>query len=138
MEIPLKEMIFADSNAFIAIRNLNHPLHRKALQTSHRLQKNKEEIITTNIVISEVLTILAMRVSKVLALEFGKEIIQLRPPVVYIDDLYHQRAWEIFQKIQSKNVSFFDCTSFAVMEDLDIKKAFSFDKDFEKYGFELV
>lgn len=128
-------MIFIDSNVFIAIRNTHHPLHEKALRTSSIISDN---LITTNIVIAETLTVLSMRVNKLIAIEFGKEIIKQDIRIVHIDEHYHQKAWEIFQKIKSKNVSFFDCTSFAVMESLGIKKAFSFDEDFEKYGFELA
>lgn len=131
-------MIFVDSNALIAIRNVNHPLHQKALFISRNLAQQRENLITTNIVISEAITILAMSVNKALAIQFGEEINSQRLPIVYIDQRYHQKAWEIFKQVKDKNVSFFDCTSFAVMRDLEIQKAFSFDKDFQTCGFETL
>ena len=132
-----EEMIFVDSNAFIAIRNLNHPLHQPAIRISSHLVNENGYLITTNIVIAEVFTVLSMRVNKMVAVQFGKDLEKQEMPIVFIDEFYHRKAWEIFQKIKDKNVSFFDCTSFAVMEDLGIHKAFSFDKEFKKYGFEI-
>ena len=143
MGIPLekakeKEMIFIDSNVFIASWNTDHPLYAKAKKISSRLLSEKQELITTNIVIAEVLTILSMRVHKELAIKFGKNFENLGIHLIFINDSYQKIAWEIFQKIKDKNVSFFDCTSFAVMESLGLKKVFSFDVDFAKYGFEVV
>lgn len=126
-------MIFIDSNAFIAIRNKRHPLHGKAIRISSQII---EPLVCTNIVIAETLTILSMRVNKSIAIQFGKEIKQQNIQIVHIDEIYQEKAWNIFQKIKSKDVSFFDCTSFAVMESFNIKKVFSFDEDFKKYGFE--
>ena len=127
-------MIFIDSNVFIALRYLDHPLHEKALKISSRIS---EPLVTTNIVISETLTVLSMRVSKLLAIQFGKDLQKQDIQTVYIDHPLHEKAWEIFRKIKNKNISFFDCTSFAVMQNLKIRKAFSFDRDFQKYGYEL-
>lgn len=131
-------MIFVDSNAFIALWNIDHPLYLKAKKISTLLKKENHHLITNNIVISEVFTILAMRVHKVLALKFEKEFTERNIPIIFITEFYHQKAWDIFKKIKDKNVNFFDCTSFAVMEHLGIKKAFSFDGDFPKYGFKLL
>lgn len=133
-----EKMIFVDSNAFIAVRVTNHPLHGKALSISQHLIQEREELTTSNIVISEVFTILAMKFDKKLALQFGEEIHKKALSIIYIDNFYHQKAWQIFQKVKDKDVSFFDCTSFAVMESLGIKKVFSFDVDFSEYGFEVV
>ena len=128
-------MIFVDSNAFIAIRNKRHPLHKKAVFISTQIS---DPLITTNIVIAETLSVLSMRVNKATAIQFGEEVDKLNIQIVQIDQQFHFKAWEIFKKIRSKNVSFFDCTSFAVMEKLGIKTVFSFDADFKKYGFELL
>ena len=131
-------MIFIDSNAFIALWNTDHSFHKTALTVSSNLSQDKQQLITTNFVVAETFTILAMRVKKSLAIKFGKEFNSQNIPIVYINEEYHQKAWKIFQKIKDKNVSFADCASFAVMEHLGITKAFSFDDDFQKYGFELV
>lgn len=131
-------MIFVDASALISVWDHDNINHKQALNKSIELKKTKQQLSSSNIIIGEVLTVLSMQVNKKKALEFGKEIEKSNLIINFINQDLHQKAWEIFQKIKGKNVSFFDCASFAVMEDLGIKKAFSFDKDFKKYGFELV
>ena len=48
------------------------------------------------------------------------------------DDL--SRAWEVFRQYDDKDWSFTDCASKAVIERLDIKRAFSFDHHFRQFG----
>ncbi|CAB50077.1 type II toxin-antitoxin system VapC family toxin [Pyrococcus abyssi] len=50
-----------------------------------------------------------------------------------------EKAWEIFEKFDDQDgMDLVDCLSFAIMERLGIKKAFTFDSDFETYGFIVV
>jgi predicted nucleic acid-binding protein len=49
-----------------------------------------------------------------------------------------KKAWDIFDNFQDKNFSFIDCSSFAVMKELNIQKAFAFDRHFEQFGFEII
>lgn len=44
-------------------------------------------------------------------------------------------AWQIILRYQDKHFSYVDATSFAVMERLGIRDAFSFDEHFEQYSF---
>lgn len=41
------------------------------------------------------------------------------------------------KKYEDKELSFTDCTSFAIMEKLKLHKAFTFDEHFKKVGFEV-
>jgi predicted nucleic acid-binding protein len=49
-----------------------------------------------------------------------------------------QIAVEIISHHADKEYSYTDATSFAIMERLGIRRAFSFDRHFEQYGFELI
>ena len=49
-----------------------------------------------------------------------------------------ERAWAIFQRYNDKVLSFTDCTSFAVMERLEIDTAFAVDHDFEALRYIMV
>jgi len=49
-----------------------------------------------------------------------------------------EKAWVVFKKHKDKRYSFTDCTSFALMEEFGVKNAFSFDRNFEQYGFSLL
>jgi predicted nucleic acid-binding protein len=52
------------------------------------------------------------------------------------DDLL--TSWQVFNKFSDKNWSFTVCTSKAVMENLNIKIAFTFDHHFQQFGTIIV
>lgn len=126
--------IFVDASAYLSVLNKKDSNHERALKISEELFLGSGEFVTSNIVIYEVYTVLSLRVDKKLALDFKEIIDRDQTEVVYLDKKLDSLAWDIFQKQTSKNVSFFDCSSFAVMRDLGIKAVFSFDSDFKSYA----
>lgn len=130
--------IFVDASAFIALWKKDDLNHLNALQKSQKVSKTKVFLVTSNIVIAEVLTVMAMRISKQVTDRFLEYIERSNVKVVFVDEDLHIAALKIFRETVSKNVSFFDCTAFAAMQLLRIKKVFTFDKDFQRYGFEMV
>ncbi|OGG19822.1 hypothetical protein A3D03_01005 [Candidatus Gottesmanbacteria bacterium RIFCSPHIGHO2_02_FULL_40_13] len=131
-------MIFVDTSAWFAIYNPSDSHHQQSLKIAKSLQDQNIARVTSNIIITETLTLISMRVGKKEALTLGNMYTASNLQVVFTDQELHQKAWEIFQSIKDKDVSFADCSSFAVMEALGIKKAFSFDEDFKRYGFKLL
>lgn len=127
-------MIFVDSNVFISLWDKDNVNHHKAREKSKRLDVAGGKIVISNIVVYEVATILAMRVSKLKALDFLGFVDSGRVDVIFVDEEVSKRALKIFIGIKDKNVGFFDCTSFAIIEKYGIGEVFSFDKDFAKYG----
>lgn len=125
--------VFVDASAYLAVLNKKDSNYKKALKISQELFEGGGEFVTSNIVIYEVYTVLSLRIDKKLAGEF-KETLERSPIlIIYLNKELDVNAWEIFQRQTSKNVSFFDCTSFAVMEELGIGSVFSFDRDFKRY-----
>ncbi|WP_148221094.1 type II toxin-antitoxin system VapC family toxin [Thermococcus barophilus] len=50
-----------------------------------------------------------------------------------------EKAWRLFEKFKDQDgMDLVDCLSFAIMERLEITKAFTFDSDFATYGFTVV
>jgi predicted nucleic acid-binding protein len=49
-----------------------------------------------------------------------------------------EEAWAYFNKHKDKGYSFTDCVSFAVMDELNIKNALTFDKHFRQAGFKVL
>lgn len=133
-----EKMIFVDTSAIFALYNTGDIHHARAVKYSEILKNEEIVQVTSNIIISETLTLISMRVGKETAVGFGKALERSNYRHEFINEFLHQKAWRLFQKIKSKNVSFFDCTSFAVMEALGIKKAFTFDREFRTYGFDIV
>ena len=120
--------IFVDASAAVSYFDVEDVNHTQALTLSSHFGENK--IITSNYVFAEIVTIVSQNAGKDTAIDAGNyigdtfSIIRISPE---IEDL----AWEIFKKQKSKNVSFVDCTTFALYQKGIFDKAFSFDGDFK-------
>lgn len=129
--------IFIDTSVLIALNNIEDPTYARALHVSKNIFSKSVEVVTSNHIISETLTVLSQKVSHQSAIDF-KELWAPKIEVIHINEVLEEIAFEIFKKLTSKNVSFVDCTSFALMKQLGITTAFTFDKDFKKQGFRLL
>ena len=58
--------------------------------------------------------------------------------LVWVDERIHRSAVASMIAAESRQISFVDWTSFEVMRDQGIVRAFAFDDDFERRGFQLV
>lgn len=121
-------IIFADASAIVSLYSLTDPNHSRAKAIMDNLTFG--QLITSNFVYAEIITILSQRVSKEKAIFAGsyiKENFKFFRLTEEIEDL----AWEIFKKQKSKNVSFIDCTTIALFKMGVFDKAFTFDSDFK-------
>lgn len=125
-------MIFVDTSAWFAIyfsRDANHP---RAIRIASQLQFPP---VTTDYVVDETLTLLRTKGEDSRALAFGNRIFhecEIRLELIAAKDIL--QAWELFQRFADKGWSFTDCTSFAVMERMQIRRAFAFDRHFRQLG----
>ena len=130
--------IFVDTSWFKAFADPNDDFHQKALQQLQNLPTSVN-FITTNFILDETLTLIRVRVDLASALDFGtlltKSGIILKVIRVIAKD--EKFAWDWFPKNWSK-LSFTDCTSFAVMQRLDLKDVATFDDHFSRAGFHML
>lgn len=127
--------VFIDSSALISLWDKDDSNHLLATRKSQELQKIKATVFISNIVAGEVLTVLSMKLGIKLANQCGEMLQKLN--IIFIDEKLHQKALESFKKRTSKNLSFFDCTSFAIIKKFNIDQVFSFDRDFKKLGLDV-
>ena len=96
-------------------------------------------LVTTNFVLDENYTRLRSKIQHSAILRFKDSIRKSRQlSVVRITKTLEDQAWEIFARYDDKDFSFTDCTSFAVMRQLGITTALTFDDHFEQFGFTRV
>lgn len=128
-------MLFIDTSAFLALENRRDKYHKPALMFRHSLLESMESLVTSDYVLDESYTIIRLRASHRIAVQFG-EMIQATGliEIKYLTKEILQEAWRIFKSFSDKEFSFTDCTSFAIMESLQIKTAFTFDDHFNQYG----
>ncbi len=125
-------MIFVDSGAWFA-RVVEDDLDHAAAHAF--FQQNEEELLVTDYIVDETLTLLRARGE-------SKKALQLGELFFYADDVYvHylskndiRLSWEIFLKFEDKDWSFTDCTSKYVCEKFEIVTAVSFDRHFRQFG----
>ncbi len=120
--------IFADASALVALFRTGDPNHQKALILSKQLAGNVGLI--SKYIFAEIVTILSQKEGKKQAIDAG-ETLKKHFKWVQLDEEMEQLAWEIFTKQESKNVSFVDCTTFALYQKGVFDKAFTFDSDFK-------
>jgi len=130
--------VFIDADGFIALNVTNHKLYLKAVQTLNFLDEVNSELYTASYVLLEVATVINMRVKAGLGTEVIEEIMGDPQIVVIGGDKYLDAGIDKLKTQRSKNISLFDCTYFAIVEDLGINSVFSFDKHWAKNGFNLI
>jgi len=130
---------FIDAGAFVAQSYTSDQYHKDALAIAQRMKTEHSIGITTDFVLSEALTFLRRKVGHQSALKFYETIKSATDLIiVYTSQKDFEQALEIFKQYQDKTFSFTDCTSFAIMRNLKITQAFTFDRHFSQAGFEIL
>ena len=131
--------IFVDTGAWFALKNKNDPNHQSVYRFFESLPAAGMVCYTSDYVIDEAITLTRARlknhhVAATLAEELFSE---QAAKVIFVAPRYLPRAMEIYKKYGDQLFSFTDCTSFAIMESLNIKEALAFDHhfSFEAFGF---
>lgn len=130
--------IFIDSSAFIALNDPGDKLHNRASRIGISLKSKDKIYYTATNVLLEVSTLLSQKLSHREAVEFLDIVRSGYAVVIHPSEKLISEAEAIFKNQSSKNVSYSDCVSFAIMQEYHIKVTFSFDRDFKKNGFKLI
>ncbi len=129
--------LFVDTSAWLALNDRNDRYYNKAVSKSTEIKKQRIELITSEYIIDEAITLIRYRVSHKAAVIFGDSVINSN--IVRIIDVTGEdrtRVWEMFKRYEDKELSFTDCISFVLMKNLKLHKAFTFDEHFKHVGFE--
>jgi len=130
--------LFVDTSAWLALNDRNDQYHGEAVSRSAKIKQQKIQLVTSEYVLDESITIIRYRVSHRAAVIFGDAL--MSSTIVSIEDIAdveRLKAWALFKKYGDKELSFTDCTSFALMMKLGLQKAFAFDDHFKQIGFQL-
>ncbi|MCD4841504.1 MAG: PIN domain-containing protein [Methanosarcinales archaeon] len=124
-------MIFLDSSVIIAYKNADDINHKKAQDIFHHISKGKYgKAVISEFILSEVTTVLALKINLDAAVEVGNVLLDAREiEIVKASDVF-ERAWEIFRDQGNTNFSFVVTSILACMELGNIKRIATFDKDF--------
>lgn len=132
-------MIFVDTWAWIALAVKQDQFHQIA-KTQHDLSRQAgRKYVTSNYVLSELITFLYSATSADTARAFVDSLLLAADAGTYLlvhlsPDQFH-RAWQLRKKYDDKpDISFVDFTSMVAMQDLGITDVFTGDHHFEHVG----
>jgi uncharacterized protein len=126
------ERIFVDTGAWYALIDRKDPDHHAVLSA---LQGYRNRLVTSNFVFDETITLLRYRLGWHFARQFGEQLLDGKlAQLARISAADERNAWAIFTRYDDKSFSFTDCTSFAVMQRLQLDRAIAIDSDFRAYG----
>ena len=129
--------VFVDSSAYYAAIDRRDADHTAARATMQSLIIARRRLTTSNAVLFELHALLINRLGRdvawnaLVALRASQTIVRVRPT----DE---RRAEEILAQYDDKDFSLTDTLSFAVMERLGIRMAFSLDAHFAQFGWQLL
>jgi predicted nucleic acid-binding protein len=129
--------IFVDTSAYYAAvdgRDASHPV---VSATMRQLLAERRQFVTTNVVLFELHGLLLNRIGRRVALETIGDL-RAGQSIVRVRERDERRAEEILTHYDDKDFSLTDALSFAVMERLGIRVAFSLDRHFAQFGWEMV
>jgi predicted nucleic acid-binding protein len=125
-------VIFVDTGAWFASLV---PWDADHASATSWLAQNREELVTTDYVADETLTLLRSRQEGPRAERFGTLLFSGRLATLrYLTVADIADAWQLFLTYRDKEWSFTDCTSKVVMERLGITTAFAYDQHFRQFG----
>jgi uncharacterized protein len=131
-----RRAVFVDTGAWVALRYGRDQHHGRARTLLRRLEADRMGLVTTEWVMAESVTLLKARGAVDHALALGEAIQAGRLGyLVESSPERKRRAWDLFVRYRDRRVSWVDCASFAVMEELSLGQFFGFDDDFVRAGF---
>ena len=130
--------VFIDTSAWIMLLNADENRYQEAVATYDDKLKSAEKY-TSNMIIGETYTWLRIKAGYQPAMEFLHTINTMLEKDLLIlirsGKESENLATGYLQKYKDHRISYVDAVSFAIMKELDIKEAFTFDKHFSIAGF---
>ena len=130
--------LFIDTSGWVGLFDQSDKYHAASAQNWRQFENEKAHLTTTDYVVDETLTHLLYKCGHYQAVRFGNWVQNsVNVNLVTIDAVLWQDAWEMFQAYEDKAWAFTDCTSFVLMRQQRLWRAFSFDEHFVQAGFQL-
>lgn len=130
--------LFVDTSWFKAFSDPKDDFHKSATDQYKIIKEDNIKLITTNYILDESYTLIRKRVGYQSAMDFNEMLASLVGTLKLIRIIPQDefKAWEWFKKDWS-DLSFTDCTSFAVMKRLELTEVATFDQHFARASFTI-
>jgi uncharacterized protein len=129
--------VLADTSALLAV-TLRHDQNHRAAARFVRSNPQTRYVIT-DLILSEVVTRIRARTDAAQAVRVADSLLgSQRYELIFMDAGLLRGALARLETYSDKRLSLPDCLSFEVMERLQLRAAFTFDRDFRDCGFEML
>jgi predicted nucleic acid-binding protein len=131
--------VFVDTSAYFAATNRREASHAPVSALMQALVEGRRRLVTTNFVLAELHALLLSRLDRRIAAQVLAEIdASALTRVERVTARDERRAREIVFGYTDKDFSLTDAISFAVMERLRIRQAFTLDRNFAHFGWVVL
>lgn len=127
--------VIVDTGAFLAILYAKDKRHLSAGAALKYLALNNFNVFTTNFIMAETYALINSRLGSHYARIWLKNLVWLIERVTEQDEI---RAREVLLAHTDKDYSYTDAASFALMERMGVDTAFTFDRHFAQFGFNII
>lgn len=129
--------VFVDTSAMYALLDRRGPEHARASQAWSQLTDELPPLVSTNYVMVEAVALCQRRLGLSAVHELMQVVLQTVTPV-WVSQPQHDEAVARLLAANRRELSLVDCVSFAVMDRLGIRRAFTLDEHFRERGFECI
>lgn len=129
--------VFVDTSALYALLVEGDDNHPAARRTAPSLRREGARLVTSSFVVLETVTLLQARVGVAAVRIFNRDVLPLLD-VVWVDEELLRLAMTTLLASSRRKISLADWSSFAIMRERGIVRAFAYDEDFARQGFELA
>lgn len=133
------KFLFVDTAGWMACADAADPAYEAARAARDQWLEKEGHLLTTDYVVDETLTLMRIRLGLKATETWWHTVAassRLRHEAIYAERA--ERARGIFFRYRDKDFSFTDCTSFAVLRELRLRKALTTDGHFKQAGFEMT
>ena len=129
--------VFVDTSGFFALLVQNDYMHIRARKNFSYFAEQNAQLVTSSFVLVETIALLQRRIGLAPVHDFNAKILPLLD-VIWVNDKWYTCAMQRLFAQNKTNLSLVDCLSFEIMDSLEIKYAFAFDRHFEENGFTIA
>lgn len=129
--------VFVDTSALYALLDASDDRHTHARDVWEGLRERRDRLVTSNYVLLETLALFGRRIGVEAVRQVDSRLVPLLS-VVWVNEQLHRRAMTALLVAGQRDLSLVDCTSFHIMRDAGIDRAFAYDAHFRQQGFELL
>ena len=129
-------MVFLDTGFLVAL-HFRADQHNRAAQAEWaRLKASRPQIVTSSLVLVEVLNFFVARGRHDMAVAVGRELLEgADVRLVQVDAALLRAGFDYLSRRPDKRYSLTDCVSFVLMQQLGLTEALAFDAHFAQAGF---